>query len=123
MVIGKNADKLVVNNVDYQKYFISTIIFSFDRAMQLDAVLRSFYSHCTDHELVNMTVLYKVSDELHSSQYQKLQKEYPKVNFVLQSDFRSDVLKWVSSSSSKQNQMIYQRFTNLFLQTRKNKFL
>ncbi len=102
---------------------VDGIIFSYDRAMQLDSVLRSFYNLCKDHELINMTVLYKVSNELHASQYENLQKEYQKVNFILQSDFRSDVLKWVISSSSRQNQTRYQIFTDTFLKTRKNKYL
>jgi hypothetical protein len=108
----KNASKSIIG-----------IIFSYDRAMQLDAVLKSFYTHCIDHEIVKLTVLYKASDEINASQYQELTSEYPKVKFILQTNFRSDVLKWACSSSSRNDVHLYQRFTNIFLRTRKNRFL
>jgi len=68
------------------------LIFSRDRAMQLDVVLRSFFMHCQDYEQTNIFVLYQATAELHVHQYELLKDAYPKVNFVEQDDFRRDVL-------------------------------
>lgn len=72
---------------------ISTILFSRDRAMQLNAVLRSFFLHCRDDEPPHVAVLYRVSDEKNARQYQALKNEYSRVTFVEQQNFRKDVLK------------------------------
>ncbi len=70
-----------------------TLIFSRDRAMQLDAVLRSFFLRCLDGELEQVYVLYRTSTEQHARQYAALQETYPTVNFVTQGEFRRDVLR------------------------------
>lgn len=68
------------------------VIFSRDRAMQLDAVLRSFFLHCQDAgENAIIRVIYKVSDEFHAQQYNQLSRLYPQVQFVEQKNFRQDL--------------------------------
>lgn len=101
-----------------QKKNISSIIFSFDRAMQLDAVLRSFYLHCTDHDLAEITVLYKVSEERFHAQYLSLVHNYPQVRFVLQENFQEDVMQWITAKSSESRVKIYKYYRSicLFLQ-------
>lgn len=72
---------------------IKTIIFSKDRAMQLDAVLRSFFLHCQDaEECTVIQVIYKVSNELHARQYNELSRMFPQVHFVKQWNFRQDLI-------------------------------
>lgn len=68
------------------------ILFSKDRAMQLDAALRSFYLHCENCGLPCLTVIYKVSNELHDRHYQQLATEYPKVLFLREHDFKAQVV-------------------------------
>lgn len=113
---------MVSNKMEQDQLKIKSIIFSYDRAMQLDANLRSFFIHCTDHELANMTVLYRVSDEKNKTQYLSLAKEYPQVQFIHQNDFRNDVLTWMSSGNSRAVINLYKTFTSLFVLSRNSKF-
>lgn len=73
------------------------IIYSFDRAIQLDALLRSFYLHCKDPESANLIVIYKTSDEMNYRQYAELIREYSQppgfVQFLEQEDFRWDTIR------------------------------
>jgi hypothetical protein len=72
------------------------LIFSRDRAMQLDGALRSFFRHCQDPQNVQLVVLYKASGEVPNRQYQQLARQYHEsagVKFVQQGDFRQDVLR------------------------------
>jgi|GEM_PF-1561645 len=68
------------------------LIFSKDRAMQLDATLRSFQSHCKDPEIIRLKVLYTTSSSVHQSQYNFLTKEYPSVDFVRENNFKNNLL-------------------------------
>ena len=71
------------------------IVFSKDRAMQLDACLRSFYLSCQDPETASLRVLYSASSARHAAQYAELGAEMrasPQVRFVRETDFRRDVL-------------------------------
>lgn len=53
---------------------LHTIIFSKDRALQLDSLLRSIKDHYSEMPL-SITVLYSVSDESYNAAYQKLQNK------------------------------------------------
>jgi len=72
---------------------IRGIVFSYNRAMQLDATLRSFYLHCRDAHLVHLSVLYKADNPLHTRHYQILARDYPQVTFYPEKNFRRDTLK------------------------------
>ncbi len=72
---------------------IRGIVFSYNRAMQLDATLRSFYLHCQDAHLVHLTVLYKADELRYALQYRILINEYPQVAFYPEKNFRRDTLK------------------------------
>jgi len=71
------------------------LIFSKDRAMQLDGTLRSFYMHCKDTQLTDLTVIYKTSTALHDKLYDALKKEYSNVTFIKEKDFKEQVLPLV----------------------------
>ncbi len=72
---------------------IQAVIFSRDRAMQLDGVLRSLFLHCQDIDRMDISVLYRTTNDLHSEQYQRLNTEYGgRVVFKNQLDFRGDLL-------------------------------
>lgn len=74
---------------------IQGIIFSKDRALQLDATIRSFFRHCKNANDIELVVLYKVTAEIHARQYSELEKNYSNVQFVEQRDFRQDVFKFL----------------------------
>jgi len=75
---------------------IQAVIFSKDRAMQLDATLRSFYQHCIDTKLVQLNVLFNTSTAFYRRQYQRLQDEYPEVIFIQEWQFRYDLLTLIN---------------------------
>lgn len=87
------------NVIAAQKDKIHCIVFSKDRALQLDATLRSFFLHCAD--AAQVTVLYKTSSPRHAAQYQRLQNHYPGVKFVEEKDFRSDLLDLLNPHPAK----------------------
>lgn len=68
------------------------LIFSKDRAMQLDATLRSFYMHCSDAHLLDLKVIYKTSNTAHEKQYEDLKKHYGNVLFIKEDGFKEQVL-------------------------------
>jgi hypothetical protein len=72
------------------------IIFSRDRAFQLEANLRSFLLHCQDHERINLNILFLATNLIHARQYGELEQEFTRklsLRFIPQSKFRSDLLK------------------------------
>jgi hypothetical protein len=71
---------------------IAGIVFSKDRAMQLDAVLHSLRLHCRDIENVDMKVLYITSEAAHEEQYVQLMKMHPSVQFIREHDFKQQLL-------------------------------
>ncbi len=75
---------------------IRILIFSRDRAMQLDATLRSLFLHCQDCEKARIFVYYRATSSLHARQYESLKEAYPGVVFLEQDDFRDDVLRIIS---------------------------
>jgi GT2 family glycosyltransferase len=76
---------------------ITGLIFSKDRAMQLDASLRSFLLHCKDADEIDLKVLYTVSSTHHEDQYKKLKEEYTDVDFIREENFRNDLLSLLTS--------------------------
>lgn len=71
------------------------LIFSRDRAMQLDATLRSYMLHCSDFDEYDIRILYTTSSEHHQRQYDILASEFSKnrdIKFIKEKSFKSDVL-------------------------------
>lgn len=71
------------------------LIFSKDRAMQLDALLRSISLNCRDIEKVDLKVLYTTSNAHFDEQYQRLKDEYGNIEFIKETDFREQVLSCI----------------------------
>lgn len=76
------------------------LIFSRDRALQLDATLRSFRQHCRDPQTIQMAVLYANTSLAFDRRYRALAREYADVRFVDETDFRVQLLRLVEDSSS-----------------------
>ena len=72
--------------------------------MQVDAVLRSFFLHCQDtSETVYVNVLYKATSLRHASQYEQLTRDYPNVNFVRETNFRTDLIGMLNPYAANSN--------------------
>ena len=67
---------------------ISTIVFSKNRACQLDFLLASLIQN--DNELFDISVLYEHSNESFEAGYSKLMGKYPFLNWVQETDFQKD---------------------------------
>ena len=71
------------------------LIFSKDRALQLDATLRSFLFHCNDVSSLQIRVLYTASNAVFEDQYEQLRNEYNHykfIQFIREQIFSSDVI-------------------------------
>jgi glycosyltransferase involved in cell wall biosynthesis len=79
---------------------VAGILFSKDRALQLDATLHSFFLHCTDPGNVDLQVLYTTSSGIHEQQYRRLAQDYPEVRFVRERDFRAQTMKIIQSADA-----------------------
>lgn len=77
---------------------IKAVVFSKDRAMQLMAAIESFVLHCKDSDDVDMTVLYKASNDLHSRQYNELKHIFADVHFIEETNLRDQLLSVVDGS-------------------------
>jgi len=73
---------------------INTIVifFSKDRAMQLDAAIRSFRIHCDDCHNVKKLVIIKTSSDVHKNQYKLLQKENQDFIFIEETNVVQQIL-------------------------------
>jgi hypothetical protein len=77
---------------------ISALIFSKDRAMQLDGMLRSFFRWSSEPNLASLSVLYATSNERFRRQYHNLEGVYQKrVHFIDETDFRTQVLDLIGA--------------------------
>ena len=68
------------------------LIFSKDRAMQLDATLRSLFLHCQDVENIDFKVIWAQSDAIHEQQYQELANTYSNIELISQVNFQAQFL-------------------------------
>lgn len=96
------------------------VVFSRDRAMQLDATLRSFYLHCQDAELITLVVLYKTTSQHHAAQYAQLAQAYTAtgpIHFVEEQDFRQELLHLLAMYGAKDQaaQLLFLVDDNLFV--------
>jgi glycosyltransferase involved in cell wall biosynthesis len=69
---------------------VSVVVFSKDRPLQLEGLLRSFALNCRDVHQVSVCVLYAVSKPEGQRHYERLCGEYPWARFVNEGDFRAN---------------------------------
>ena len=75
------------------------LIFSRDRALQLDAALRSFLLQCTEGNQLQLSVLYRTTGIVHKRQYAELVDAYrshTNIHFQQHAHFRQDVLAFLA---------------------------
>lgn len=68
----------------------TTIVFSRDRAMQLDLCLKTYLKYCNGES--DIQVLYKCSDDIMRYQYLRLTDYYPEVKFYEETSFRDNLM-------------------------------
>lgn len=73
---------------------MNIIIFSKDRACQLDLLIRSMKKNWIN---TNIKVLYTFSDSLYQKGYEQLITKYPNISFIKEKNFRSDLLGLVDT--------------------------
>ena len=71
---------------------LTVLIFSRDRAMQLQAAIESFFLHCGDSDKAKLYVLYSHSNQMHRRQYNRLKEKFDNISFVEQTNFKEQVL-------------------------------
>ncbi len=87
------------------------LIFSKDRAMQLQATLDSFLLHCADSNQIKLHVLYKTTNQLHQRQYDSLKEKYNNALFIEESNFKQQV----STTIDKYDYVLFLVDDNLFV--------
>ncbi len=73
---------------------MQVLIFSKNRAMQVDGTLRSFFLHCQDAASANITVLYLAEGGLHAGQYRRLSQDYRERGVCFKRQGRFEVDFW-----------------------------
>jgi GT2 family glycosyltransferase/spore maturation protein CgeB/Tfp pilus assembly protein PilF len=84
-------------NQNISEKMVIGVIFSKDRAMQLDGVLRSLLDHCKDGPSIRLKVIYKASSQRHEQHYQQLKRIYEPIEFLREKDFKQDLVSSISS--------------------------
>ncbi|HUT43273.1 MAG TPA: methyltransferase domain-containing protein, partial [Desulfobacterales bacterium] len=77
---------------------LAGVIFSKDRAMQLQATIESFLLHCKDSDNLRLTVIYKASTPLYEHQYNDLKKSFSNIMFIRETNFRKQTLAAIGAS-------------------------
>jgi len=77
---------------------ITGLIFSKDRALQLQAAIESFFLHCRDPEKVRLHVLYAASNDHYRGQYESLRDKFGVVAFVEETAFKAQVVSLVGAA-------------------------
>jgi len=78
---------------------VNTIIFSKDRAMQLDLLLRSIKDNFIELNPSEIKVYIKASNNDYRIAYLQLTKDHPEFHYIFQTDFYSEVKKIINNFS------------------------
>ena len=91
----------VKNLLVYQNQDVNTsvIVFSKDRPMQLEAMLRSLTDHCKDIGKSRINILYAASSAFQQSLYNRIAALYPQFLFFAEKNFRSDLLNLIGKEA------------------------
>lgn len=83
----------------YNSKDTTILIFSKDRAMQLDLCLISLYEHMEDQQLPQIIVIFKGSNLDHIESYETIREEHPYAELWQENNFHEDV--WNALSDKK----------------------
>jgi hypothetical protein len=77
------------------------LIFSYNRACQLDAFLSSMKVYFKDYDKQNIIILYKYSDEKFQLGYMKLIKKFPNFNWIQETNIKEQVNSIIDNDKSE----------------------
>lgn len=86
------ANSYIISDAAASVKSVGTIIFSKDRAMQLEACLSSLLNTCSDSWALDISVIYKATDDHMESQYNLLRLKYATIEFVKETSFYNDLV-------------------------------
>ena len=75
---------------------LNLTIFSYNRGCQLDLMLRSMKEFFIGLDKVKVNILYRYSSEAFRMGYEKVKKYHPEFNYVLESDFKKNVIELIN---------------------------
>ncbi|MBM4137625.1 MAG: hypothetical protein FJ241_12465 [Nitrospira sp.] len=78
-----------------------TLLFSKERALQLEATLHSFFLHCKDADQAQIRVLFTTSTTIHENQYKQLKNNFAQsefLQFIREQNFYSDTIALLAPS-------------------------
>ncbi|MBP2655277.1 MAG: glycosyltransferase involved in cell wall biosis-like protein [Firmicutes bacterium] len=78
---------------------MTVLIFSKDRALQLEGLLSSLLLHCRDVDDIEVIVIFTCSDNDNNRQYQEVKASYRTVAFLEETDFCAQVKEILRRSS------------------------
>jgi hypothetical protein len=67
------------------------VVFSMNRACQLEAFLRSMKKFFKGHDPKSVNIIYKFTDENYEKGYNKVINQYPDFNYIFENDIRVDL--------------------------------
>jgi hypothetical protein len=76
---------------------IQTIIFSRDRALQLELTIHSLFENCLGLAYTNIKVIYTTSNVRHENSYEVLKKRWQSIDFIKQNNFKQDLLNSINN--------------------------
>jgi hypothetical protein len=77
---------------------LNCIIFSLNRSCQVELLLRSMKLYFKEFDQQKINILYKCSNLFFKEGYDKLIEEYPSINFVLENDFKNDLISLIKNN-------------------------
>jgi hypothetical protein len=84
---------------NYGSHRVVALFFSKNRALQLEAAIRTFTGACLDLHGVEIRVVYKATTERHLLQYAALAESWPGIYFHPETSFREDLAYAVRGAS------------------------
>lgn len=80
---------------------INVILWSKDRAAQLDLTLQTYKKHFKEWESQSLNIIYKVSNDQYNDGYNMVKLLHPEFNFVKETNFRTNTLDMIFSSKKE----------------------
>lgn len=80
---------------------MNIIIFSLNRAPQLELLLRSMSIHFKEFNDIEINILYKYTNEYFKKGYDLIINKYDNTNFILETDFKTDLINLFENSNKQ----------------------
>lgn len=87
--------------MDRKQIMINVIFYSKNRAMQLEACIRSFKKHFKEYNNAKKHVVFKTTDKDFVNGYKILMQEHSDVNYVPETHFKNDTKNLVMANKDK----------------------